>query len=167
MHMGLIMLACSCAGQAGTEASGEEWTTPALFTASDVVVIGSFVSTADGNNVEGFFERFVVRTDTSFRVQAVLKGDRIGDTVVVMHYRYRTHDELPPRSLGLANGPDLVEFQSEPAPKEKERNDNAPSIGVAGQYLLFLKRLNDGYVPSSGQMEPCFSFYRLNYVDGG
>lgn len=88
-------------------------------------------STSDRKGVSG------TGVATTFRVSAVLKGDKELKEFVLHHYRLAFNGTGLP--FAIINGPGLVHFD----PSKDDR------------YLLFLVREKDGrYAPTAGQVDP-------------
>jgi hypothetical protein len=77
---------------------------------------------------------------SEFDVLTVVKGKLDGKILAVRHERLSDH-----LGFGVINGPIFVRFDL------KDRNE----------YLIYLKKVGDGYEPLSGQTDPEESFYRL------
>ncbi len=118
-----------------------------LLEKSDLVVIATPTATRDSNEqidlpgiaVSTSENRTtglaVVGVETTFRVSAVLKGDKTLKQFVLHHYR-----EAKPQPITI-NGPALVAFD----PSKKT------------SFLLFVVREADGrYAPTGGQTDPGF-----------
>jgi hypothetical protein len=126
-----------------------------------LVVVATALATADSGETrkfEGMMDYTGV--NTKLRVEAFLKGKIEARTITVRHFR-RPKDESATK-----NAPPLVVFRLEPL--EIEVSALGPSrVALKGslplpQYLLFLKRLQDGrYEPVSGQDAPDESIREL------
>ena len=132
----------------------QDWSHQELLEKSDLVVIATPTATRDSNeqiDFPGFHESTsenrttglaVVGVETTFRVSAVLKGDKSIKQFVVRHYR-----EAKPQPSQTTDGPALVAF-------DPSKNSS---------FLLFVVREADGrYAPTGGQTDfGFFSVYAL------
>lgn len=122
------------------------WSYEELDNASDLVVIGSALSTRDAANYvyENPSYDTWVAVDTVFVVSAVLKGNSGRERLTLRHNRF--HD---PRGELSIDGPTFAEF----------------SPGLKHTYLMFLKKGADPdldyYEPVTGQYDTYDSFWLL------
>jgi hypothetical protein len=138
-----------------TPASGrliESWPYKKLFKEADLVVIATAKGTEDTAErlkKAGGWDVELVGRNTTFKVEAVLKGKVGGDTFKVLHYRL-------PEGVLVQNGPLLVSFRTKPIMIVGKIDGEAAKVGLGRpQYMLFLKARKDGrYEPVSGQIDP-------------
>lgn len=118
-----------------------------LLDRSDLVVIASPITRTADTEEQSFLPNIfqqdehgnqkkvtAIGVETTFRVDAVLKGDKAVQKFVLHHYREAS-------TLGSINGPYLVSFD--------------PSSMPRSNWLLFLVREKDGrYAPADGQTDP-------------
>jgi hypothetical protein len=125
----------------------ETWSYDRLLKEADVVVIATAVSSKDSG--ETFKEKDLhvdfLGVETTFSVEAILKGKVEGDKLKVLHYRLK-------KGVLVDNGPLLVSFRTQGIEvnlKHGHLHLEQPS------YLLFLKKRKDGrYEAVSGQIDP-------------
>jgi hypothetical protein len=126
------------------------WPYERLLKEADVVVIAKASSVTDTGETtrDNPWKAEFVGLNTTFEVQATLKGTVENDKLQVLHYR------LKPDVL-INNGPTLVSFRLRGmtiTTKEAKVELGKPS------YLLFLKKRKDRrYEPVSGQVDPALS----------
>ncbi len=127
------------------------WPYERLLREADVVVIAKVMSVADAYETtrDNPWKAEFVGLNTTFDVEATLKGKVENDKLQVLHYR------LKPDVL-IQNGPTLVSFRLRgmtiTTTKEAKVELGKPS------YLLFLKKRKEGrYEPVSGQVDPSLS----------
>ena len=125
----------------------EHWPYDKLLRSSDLVVIAQATSTKDSGEVKAadYWKVKLLGVNTSFAVQAVLKGSHAAKELTVLHYRLE-------RGVSVINGPGLVSFRTGGMSVRTKR-------GAAGwkhsQYLLFLRKRSDGrFEPVSGPIDP-------------
>jgi hypothetical protein len=132
-----------------------DWPYEKLLKEADVVVIVKAVSSKDTKDVmkERPWNIGFQGVETTFTVQAVLKGKVDGDELTVLHYK------LPP-DASVKDGPGLVSFRTKGVTiRTKEAKVLLPRPG----YLLFLKKGEGGrYEPVSGQIDPELSVREMN-----
>jgi hypothetical protein len=125
----------------------ESWPYERLLKEADVVVIGKAVSSKDSK--ETFQHKNwsvdLFGVDTTFSVEAVVKGKLDGDKLTLLHYRLKP-------GVRVENGPLLVSFRM----KSMEVNLKTGKLHLARpSYLLFLKKRADGrFEAVSGQIDP-------------
>jgi hypothetical protein len=151
MHRIVLLAAVIAATSSPAHARGlEPWPYKRLLKEADAVVIGRPLSVADSGEVtkDNLWKAEFVGVNTTFHIEAVLKGEVEGDKLRVLHYR------LKPGVL-IDDGPLLVSFRQHAT--DLSTREVKVSLGRPG-YLLFLKRRADGrYEPLSGQTDPALS----------
>jgi hypothetical protein len=127
------------------------WPYEKLLATADVVVMARAISSTDaGQGAPAAPWPGLVAVETSFEVQAVLKGSLKGNKLTLLHYRFPGKG-MPP------NAPMLVSFRGM---TDKTKVSRA-------EYLLFLKRRQDNrYEAVSGQVDPVFSVRELSWPRG-
>jgi hypothetical protein len=119
-----------------------------LLDKSDLVIIATPITKTTDTKEESFLPNIfnqekdgtkskvsAVGVETTFKVCAVLKGEKRSQQVVLHHYREAS-------TASGFNGPELVFF-------------DPSDINRRGSYLLFLIREPDGrYAPTGGQTDP-------------
>jgi hypothetical protein len=155
----LIILACPLIS---TNAPGrilEDWPYERLMKEADLVVLVTTVKTEPAG------ERFnhdlwpleLVGQNTTLNVKLALKGDAPRE-ITVLHFKFGAPKEgvTANEASVIFNGPMFVTFQSNYVANVKGVNLPPP------EYLLFLRRLNDGrYEPVSGRIDPALSVREL------
>jgi hypothetical protein len=132
-----------------------DWPYEKLLKEADVVVIGKAVTSKDTKDVskDNPWKVEFQAVETTFSVEAGLKGKVEGDKLTVLHYKLKP-------GVSVENGPGLVTFRTKGITlRTKEAK---VGLGQPG-YLLFLKKGKDGrYEPVSGQVDPELSVKELN-----
>lgn len=139
----------------------KKWTQKELLKEAEVAVIATPIEVEEtkdvvnlrklrGNDVD------VVRLETKFKINLVLKGDvDAGKEIVISHFKIKKINESV-----VENPPQLVEFRVKviSIQFEKERKVVEPP-----DYLLYLKKDKDGrYVPVSGDYHAPDSVFELS-----
>ena len=125
----------------------ESWPYERLLKEADVVVIGKAISSMDSK--EAFRPKIwsvdFLGVDTTFSVEAVVKGKLDGDELTLLHYRLKP-------GVYVDDGPLLVSFRM----KRMQVNLKTSKLHLARpSYLLFLKKRADGrFEAVSGQIDP-------------
>jgi hypothetical protein len=119
------------------------WPYQELLDKSDLVVLATPTATNDTKehmDLPGFAGEHVIGVGTTFKVSAVLKGDKTPGDFVLHHYRTTNGSNIP----HIPNGPGFVSFGPAANPQ------------IAPQtFILFLRREADGrYAPVVGQTDP-------------
>jgi len=135
------------------------WTYQDLLSASDVVAVVE--PTANENNSDSWewIPKFAQGVTTTFHVLCYLKGDASSpDTIRVKHFLYK--NVFPP------NGGELIDFPLTAYNGLTDANKdfrNAVENAHHLRWLAFLKKADNGtYSPTSGQIDPAFSFLALH-----
>lgn len=136
-----------------------------MYKRADIVVIATPTDTRDLSQRRKLLDLPAVGVETSFKVQALLKGRVKGNTIVLHHYRFdykaieaasNQKEEVKAiiAAMDLINHALPVRF-----PGDSE-------AGYPGEYLMFLVREKDGrYVPLLGQVDSFTSIRRLELPD--
>jgi hypothetical protein len=128
----------------------ESWPYRRLLKEADVVVVATALSSADAGEStrDNLWQAELVGVNTTFAVEAVLKGKLEGDRLRVLHYRLRP-------GVLIEDGPLLVSFRTGGLTLTTKGAKVALS---RPSYLLFLKAGKDGrYEPVSGRTDPALS----------
>ena len=131
------------------------WPYEKLLKEADLVVIVKAVESKDTKDVlkDNPWKVEFQGMETTFSVEAVLKGKVEGDKLTVLHYRLKP-------GMSVVNGPLLVSFHTKgPFIETKQAK-----VQLAQPcYLLFLTKAKDGrYEPVSGQVDPELSVKEVN-----
>jgi len=142
----------------------EDWPYQKLMERSDLVVIAKVESVADfdGKVEIPQFAEFLTPQVTTFKVEGVLRGEQKGETLELVHCRFR-NNQIPP------NGPLLARFESEGRKIRIESGENKGGLVQEGPpvYLLFLKRRDDGrFEPVAGQVDSELSVRKVTSAFG-
>lgn len=154
-RLALAGLSCLCA-TIGFGRLLQIWSYELLVRKADLIIVAIPVSVRDveprteypqlaGVLLDGSHTRTpAIWIETSFARLVVLKGEDPGPQIAVRHLRW-------PELLSLVNDPpQFVKFD----PKQKQ------------EYLLFLKREADQWVPVTGQVDPVYSVKNLGNPEG-
>lgn len=135
----------------------ESWPYQRLFKESDCVVLATALDTEKSNDsfVDDRWPFEFDGTNTTFKIQHVLKGEVPGKKIKVVHYQFGKPRKDSQGNLVIAiDGPCFVRFCTEPARIEGPNR----LIDAQPEYLLFLRKLADGrFEPVSGKVDPQLS----------
>jgi hypothetical protein len=133
----------------------EPWPYKKLLKEADVVVVATALSSKETGEVTklGGWQTNLLGVDTTFAVEAVLKGEVKGDQLTVFHYRLKP-------GVHVENGPLLISFRT----KRLAIQTKQAKVGLGvPSYLLFLKKRPDGrYEAVSGQIDPKLSVREMH-----
>lgn len=148
------------------------WSYSDLLKESDLVVVANAIETKtvantdkppaagalpSGRSLDPLFQQ----VETTFHVRAVVKGRFTRERLTMVHFRWKTADELPkdrkvshdPLDILIIDGPGLVEFSNDGWSFLHDKT--AEKVKAGADCLLFLKLRKDGkYEPVSGQVDP-------------
>lgn len=131
----------------------ENWSYERLFKEADVVVIAQAKGTvaSDDRAADERWNANLIGQRTSFSVINALKGQVEKDSITVVHFKSKECVLMP-------NGPLLIKFR-ETGPTIEGGGSLKYQVQLSTpQYLLFLKRTDDGHFePLSGQIDPALS----------
>jgi hypothetical protein len=151
--MTAILLTTSLLAASVSARAIETWSYDRLFCEADIVVIASAQATvqSDDPTPDGAWKTSLVGQRATFAVIAKLKGKDDAGTVTVRHFR-------PKDGVLTQDGPMLVSFRTDgPRSEGGTRVKYVVKLSTP-QYLLFLKRSQDGpYEPVSGQTDSALS----------
>jgi hypothetical protein len=127
-----------------------DWSYERLFKEAEVVVIATADSMEETGTTtqENQWKVEFVEVSTTFSINAVLKGKPEAKRLKVIHHLLRP-------DVRVENGPLLVSFRLKPMKVKTAKGKE--SLGKP-QYLLFLKKRNDGaFELLSGPIDPALS----------
>jgi hypothetical protein len=128
----------------------ESWSYERLFKESDLVVIATAQATADSNDAppDNRWKSALVGQQTTFAIDAVLKGKRLSAPLAVLHFKLKP-------GVVTQDGPLLVTFRTKgPAIEGGGKVKYSVQLGTP-QYLLFLKTADhERFALVSGQIDP-------------
>jgi hypothetical protein len=140
------------------------WDFQRLFDVSDAVLVVEPIANENNTDQWEWAPKFAQGVTTTFRVWARFKGVLPGNgvkTIRVRHFLYRTGP--------IPDGGILINFPPDPFDAGAEfKMHEAPEPGKFQnvRWLAFLKKGADGFfVPTSGQIDPSFSFEELHGAD--
>jgi hypothetical protein len=164
-------LAVVCAGCLLLYPSGasarltRKWTYDQLLQKADLVVLAVAVRTdpTDDKPPDHSWPRELVAQNTTFKVRGTLKGKAdAGAAIKVLHFKFGGPKKgVDPGGLefGLLGTPSLVGFRTEPVTVKAGKDAHV----LPPEYLLFLKRLEDGrYEPVTGRLDPALSVRQVS-----
>ena len=118
-----------------------------LLERADLVITASFGKTEETEERRRLGPHDARRVLSHFKIDSVLKGKHSGPTVVVGHYRHPP-SKSPFEAVRLTT--QKFSFIAFSDPNEK--------------HLMYLKKQETGaYAPVTGELDPQFSFWKLNY----
>jgi hypothetical protein len=128
----------------------EDWPYERLFKAADLVVIARPTTSEDcaDRSADNPWKEEFIGVNTTFKVEAILKGKATGETIKVLHFRVK-------EGVLINDGPCHVTFRQKGI---AVRTEGATAKLGAPEYLLFLKAAKEGrYEPVSGRVDPALS----------
>ena len=134
------------------------WPYEKLFGEANLIIIGRPVSVRDAKPDEKLEPpaAFLAGVVTVFHIDHVVKGDHQKSELELVHFRVRNGAQAP-----RENAPMLVQFVAKPV-KPRAVADCLPGLLDEPQYLMFLKKTNDGrWECVSGQINPKLSVKQL------
>jgi hypothetical protein len=138
----------------------ERWDYPRLFKEAELVVIAEPRGSAPTKDEYGdkSWPLEVIGQETTFKVAHTLKGEAGADPVKVLHFKFGAPKKGAKESPIIKNGPGFVVFRTTDMTVDTADRARDRFILPRPQYLLFLKKRDDGrYEPVSGQTDPNLS----------
>lgn len=133
----------------------ENWPAERLMKEADVVVMATAVASKDCKDTfkDKHWQVDFLGVETTFKVDALLKGKVEGDKLTMLHFRLE-------RGVRVDSGPILVTFQTKG--REVPLKRGHLSLGRPS-YLLFLKKRSDGrFEAVSGQIDPALAVREMH-----
>jgi hypothetical protein len=138
------------------------WNYSDLMLESDLVVVVEPLKNENNPDQWEWIPKMARGVTTTFKVLCVLHGNGIGGPIITMkHFVYKGGE--PP------NGGLMVNFVTGPLKASGTYTVNGKTVSwvsdhLSPTWLVFLRKGPDGvYVPTSGQIDPSFSFRELHH----
>ena len=147
----------------------DPWPYDKLLFASDLVFIGSVISLNENFHAEKSASPTV---EASIKVHVVLKGNPVKKEVPLHYRRLETVREYRERtgkdnvllgsqndddSIPVINGPLIIDFKRLAHP-----NNPDAKLDETAQFLFFVRKQDDHYIPASGTSDSAFSVFNLS-----
>jgi hypothetical protein len=159
MRTAVLVVVLLCCARASDAQIGYLWSYQDLIAKSDVVVLATFAETRDTglkSRLQGLTPGPpVIELRSEFHVVTVLKGALDGLLLTLRHFRL-DRDAL---QGGCLNCGTRVDFTADERPFCHDARVGLRYTDCG--YLLFLKRMDDVFEPTSGQVFPTDSIFAL------
>jgi len=139
----------------------QDWTYKDLQAASDVIAVAEPISNENNSDKWEWTPEFAQGVTTTFKVICYFKGDDSATTLRLKHFVYKG-------GIWPPNGGLMVNFMTGSLKASGSydvggNTDNWAADNVHPTWLIFLKKgADETYVPTSGQIDPAFSFRELH-----
>jgi len=140
-----------------------DWNFDKLLSSSDMVAIVEPTKNENNSDQWEWVPAFAQGVTTTFKVISVLKGDVAkGSDIRLRHFVYTI--AVPP------NGGAMVNFELGPFNLDATFTQNGKAVpyrfeNVHPTWLVYLKKAANGdFVPTSGQIDPSYSFLELHHA---